>query len=148
MVNTRVSAAVEGWKACRPLGLHIRRTDALADPNRSVNLHNVQENDALTQQRLLEVIRERGFDSVFLACDNPDTERVWRIWLENQGIRILRTNRAWRAGHFRRTSLEDTAVDLFLLSRCDYILAAVWSSFSWMASVIGDVSYDAVGLKH
>ena len=35
MVNTRVSAAVEGWKACRPLGLHIRRTDALADPNRS-----------------------------------------------------------------------------------------------------------------
>jgi hypothetical protein len=55
--------------------------------------------------------------------------------------------RVWRpqlgaaAGSWRTTSIEDAVVELYLLSRCKRVVGTYWSSFGWLAALIGQVPF-------
>lgn len=64
-VMTRIRGTWERWQCLRPLGLHIRRTDALEDNNRSVNRDNVGMNDSAVREKVIKAIQSGKNDGVF-----------------------------------------------------------------------------------
>ena len=134
-INQQLVRKVDGlrraWGQGRILGVHIRRTDVLQDAGKPINAANAAAYDAA----LLEKARERAasglIDGFFLACDNAISAAAWKELLEPLGLPVFHHQKTWRPDHLRQTSLEDTVVDLCLLSRCDGIIGSVYSSFAW-----------------
>jgi hypothetical protein len=137
----RIDGIWKQWRCRRPLGVHVRRTDVLNDDRKAISVATCPAYDAALMQEVQTLISTGGFDGIFLSVDNETSEAQWQKWFADGKLPLLHVDRVWRAGHLRRTSLEDAAVDLFTLARCDTILASIWSSFSWIASEIGDARY-------
>lgn len=141
-IQERINGSVAAWRVAKPVGLHIRSTDAKANPKRWSPNSVMESRENVLRNRIVDLCAGQPDAAVYLACDDALEFQRWNLWCMEVGIRVLSTQKVWRAGKVRQTSLEDAAVDLFLLSRCDYILASIWSSFSWYASILGDIKYE------
>jgi len=116
-----ISAEVDSFMAGRRFstGLHIRRTDH--KPARENSPDSVFEEAA-----------SRADGLVFLATDNPDTQRKFKAKF---GGKILFYSEMV-GGLMRNTTMQSALVDLLLLSRCDVIIGSYRSSFSHSAQIL------------
>ncbi len=121
------------------LGVHIRRTDALADPSRGHTQRGTVELDADLLSTLRSRWKEKPRKAAVLACDDETTMKAWVSILEAEEIRVIQHTKAWTSTGLRQTTLADAATDLFLLSRCGEVVASIMGSFCWMAAEIGCV---------
>ena len=69
----------------------------------------------------------------YLACDDEEISAQFR---RKFGSKILNREPKWRTNLYRKTSLEDSATDLYALAETDVIIGTPGSSFSRYASFL------------
>lgn len=128
-IEERVSDILCPYDGRRLVGVHIRRTDhRLAMENSPLSLF------CSKMEELLSAIPDVCF---YLATDDEDVET------ELSEKFPLVTHRHFSDRKSRRTEagMKDAYVDMLCLSRCEKIYGSYGSTFSRMASVIGNTSY-------
>jgi len=130
--HVRLQETIERFAAShlrQAVGMHIRRTDN-------------EKSIRLSPDRLFldEASRIVAADKrIFLATDNLETEammvREFGTAIVTHPRRQLLEER-WPRPEFDPIALEDDLVDLFLLSRTQYVLGSRWSSFSGLAMAL------------
>lgn len=134
-----------GWPVRRLLGVHVRRTDVLKDPQKGITADNQDLYDAALLSRASEIAAGGRIDGFFLACDNPVSADVWREKLAGLYLPVCENVKTWSPGAMRQSTLEDAMLDLCLLSRCEAVIGSVYSSFAVIAAEMGSVTYEIVG---
>lgn len=131
------------------LGLHVRYTDNI----NAFSAGNGPFEDSRTSRLdgFLDCVdgltRETSTEKFFLATDNPEVEQLFRI---RYGTRVLtygkqfrrprtRFRRLWLSSQGSRTSsVQDAAVEMFLLAACQVLVGTYFSSFSTLAALLGN----------
>ncbi len=134
-----------GWPVRRLLGVHVRRTDVLKDPQKGITATNQELYDDALLAKASEMAAGGRIDGLFLACDNPASAREWHEKLSGLNLPVCENVKTWNPGAMRQSTLEDAMLDLCLLSRCDAVIGSVYSSFAVIAAEMGSVGYEIVG---
>ncbi len=134
--SAAVAALLDELEAVLPsridrIGVHIRRTD------RQPWLHAAKDERLVAR---LDALAEQFPDATFVvAADNPASVAMM---LDRYGVRAKHTGVRWHGGErppLRLTTLTDTALDLFAMTRCSRLVGTDSSTFSnlasWMAGV-------------
>jgi hypothetical protein len=125
---TRLQAIVDDFSRNHltdTVGMHIRRTD---------NLNSVKFSPDAFFFRAAKRIVQQG-KRVFLASDHVDTERAMRKLFGDAILtypRRQQLTQRWPRS-FDVTAAEDDLIELFVLSRAEYVYGSYWSSFSGVA---------------
>ncbi|MDQ3623175.1 MAG: hypothetical protein M3463_11890 [Verrucomicrobiota bacterium] len=130
-LSARLQEIVEEFSANHlknAVGLHLRRTDN----KKAIEVSR----DALffSEARALVSVGKK----LFLATDNATTEAAMQKLFGDAIITYPKRqalDRRWPRP-FNQTAAEDDLIDLFLLSRTEYILGSYWSSFSGVAMAL------------
>lgn len=114
------------------VGFHIRRTDSSASLKHSP--------DVLFIDQAKQII-ESG-KKIFLSTDNVETEKQFLKLFPNDFLiypKRCKLKRRWPRA-FDKSYTEDDLIDLFLLSRVEYVFGSSWSSFSSLAITLNGSS--------
>jgi hypothetical protein len=141
----RADELQHGWTARRLLGLHVRRTDILKDPNKGITEANQSLYDQALLERARQIAAEGRTDGILLACDNPVSAAEWTERLISLGRPVFQSEKSWNPSAMRQSSLEEAMLDLLLLSRCERIIGSTYSSFAVLSAALGSVEYETVG---
>jgi len=129
------------------VGIHVRRTDAVADRGRRLGL---TFSDGPIMEAMRQEIATFPNTQFLFATDNQESLTVFQ---SDFGDRLCCYPKAFEtfdprkhslygasnaAGH-RHTSMEDAVIDLWLLSRTKHIIGTKASSFSEQAAWIGSI---------
>jgi hypothetical protein len=132
-IASKIDEAAAGFKE-HMIGIHIRRTDHVVSMRNSpiylfenkISEYLASENDGF------------GF---FLATDDPETERYFKE--KYPGI-VFTYNKTF--GRDTKEGISDAVIELYLLSMTSKIYGSYWSSFSGIASLIGDTELETLHL--
>ena len=122
----------------RMVGVHIRKTFELGGETRHIELGEV----FAVVDRLL---RRGGAKGVFLATDNSEVESAFLERYPETQTSGKRFGLPGVALHFDTTLADRTEgavealVDLYLLAGCDFLIYPASSSFSRVATILGDI---------
>ena len=141
-VLARVVAESAAWRAGRALGVFISRA-ADADPRIGVDTAVPPPSALSLFSRVIDRCENEQFDMLFLAGDDRVETRRWEESFLAAGLRVFNSEKTWISGQFRQTTLEDSAVDLFLLARCDSLIS-VRSIFAWVGAEIGGIACEII----
>jgi effector-binding domain-containing protein len=128
------------------LGLHIRRTDMLNHLiDNGITPPNDEDVIKLVDQYLID---NPEIEKIYLACDNETSEDKFKqhyggliFSYENNWIseNLLKANST--SHQARLTSMKDSTIDLFSLSKCNFIIGTKHSSFSTFAAALSGIDY-------
>lgn len=113
-------------------GIHIRRTDN----KRSIDNSPLEEFDRV----MTELVKEKGDVVFYLATDDAEVEKDFK---SRYNI-IEHSTFGDSKSRDSSTGIMDAYVDMLCLSRCDVIYGSYGSSFSEMASLIGNKELEIV----
>ncbi len=115
------------------IGIHIRRTDhAISIQNSPLYLY---------ENKIIEYMKKNTDVGFFLATDDPEIESFFKEKFD--GI-VFTYNKTF--GRDTKEGIVDAVVDLFLLSKTEKIYGSYWSSYSEMASLLGDIELKVLHL--
>jgi len=127
------------------LGLHVRRTDLVS--HLAAQGGHLPSDDALFS-RVDAFLRSNPDATIFCSTDNPDSENQV---LRRYPSRVAHHQKHWITDNLndaldvkvqaRLSTLEESIVDLYCLSRCDFIVGTRGSSFSVFAARWGGRPY-------
>ena len=130
------------------LGVHIRRTDMI---DHSIKLGIEPPNDEILLNEVKDYLKNNDVEKIYVAADNPKSIELMES--EFPGL-IISQNSEWIMSNgqlvndskiqARLTSLTQAVSDVYLLSRCNYIIGTKLSSFSTFASTWGNTPYKRV----
>jgi len=122
---------VAGAFTASTIGVHVRRTDH----DRSIRHSPL----SLFIKKMRDEASANASANFFLATDDREVEKEM---IDVFGSKIMTHNKEMS----RRTvkGIQDAAVDLYCLSRTSKIIGSYWSSFSEMASKIGQVKLETI----
>lgn len=116
------------------IGIHIRRSD---------NLESIEGSPLeLFIEKINLEIKQNSKSNFFIATDDELTEKKLQILFENK---ILTYKKELSRNTER--GIKDAVVDLFCLSKTKYIYGSYWSSFSDIASRIGNTKLVTLTVK-
>jgi hypothetical protein len=113
------------------IGMHIRRTDHKISTSKSPLY--------LFENKIDEYLKNHDNVGVFLATDDPDVERYFKDKYSGVVFTHIKS--------FRRDTTEgmkDAVVDMFLLSKTEKIYGSYWSSYSNIASLLGNIELESL----
>lgn len=132
----------------RVLGVHIRRTDMI---DHSVKLGIEPPNDAILLNEIKDYLKNNTVEKIYVAADNPKSIELMES--EFPGL-VISQSSEWILSkeqlandskiQGRLTSLAQAVSDVYLLSKCSYIIGTKLSSFSTFASTWGNIPYKRV----
>lgn len=102
------------------ISVHIRRTDHIVNAKKN--------NVYTTDDEFMQFIEENLKDSIslYVATDNVNTYNLYKHKYEN----ALKCNYHKTLNSFRKTSLHDAIIDLYVCMHSTYFKGSRWSSFS------------------
>ncbi|EGJ31344.1 hypothetical protein LYNGBM3L_40940 [Moorena producens 3L] len=116
------------------IGIHIRRTDLWKHlKSRGLESHFSSDDKFI---RAIEKEIANGCSNFFLATDNEGTKTLISEQFPDQIISYCQT---FDDSQKRQTSVENSLIDLYLLSKCQKILGSYYSSFSEYAAALGNI---------
>jgi len=127
------------------LGVHVRRTDMIHHClSRGVKPPN--ENDMF--HAIDAYLNKKPDTMIFLAADNPQSESLYQ---KKYPDKIIVQHKDWDPSKSdtsndsliqdRMSSLSEAVIDLYALSKCDFIIGTKHSSFSTFAAEWGKKKY-------
>jgi len=125
------------------VGIHVRRTDKIKSTS---DYFNISESDIDLYDRLsIDLIDKQMGDEVrfFLACDDSKYKEKIITHIESYGYKCSSYSHHNSEG-FRQTTLENTIIDLYLLSRCDKVLRCGPSGFAEIGALLGDKPIETI----
>lgn len=131
-INLIINKIVAGFKK-NMIGMHIRRTDHVVSMNKSPIY--------LFENKILEYIESKRDIGVFLATDDPEVE----TYFKDKYPEIIFTYEK-TFGRDTKEGMLDAVVDLYLLSKTEKIYGSYWSSYSGIASLLGDIKLQSLHL--
>jgi hypothetical protein len=132
-IASKIDEMAAGFKE-HMIGIHIRRTDHVVSMRNSPIY--------LFENKISEYLESEndGF-GFFLATDDPETERYFKE--KYRGI-VFTYNKTF--GRDTKEGISDAVIELYLLSRTSKIYGSYWSSFSGIASLLGDIELETLHL--
>ena len=133
-LNQQLQAVVNKFSSTHlknSIGFHLRRTDQ--------SLSVKYSPDILFFQRARKLIADGK--NIFLATDNLKTETKMKKLFGDKVITYQkRTNleRRWPRRYFDQIAAEDDLIDLFLLTKTEFVLGSYFSSYSSLAMALND----------
>ncbi len=120
----------------RPIGLHIRRGDAVL--HHSISHHYLVSSLEAFLKHIEDEIQQDPAVWFYLATDCAETQAL-----------LLKRSDGWRFRHHPskhfvkavvgpKAGQRDAVIDLFCLSQCEKVIGTNWSSFSEMSALIGN----------
>jgi hypothetical protein len=159
-IRDRIESFTERHPLCEVPGIHIRWTDNLGVYDHfEENAANFERNDVSKLGGFVKFIEDyEDSDRLFFATDNRRVHDAMHLLFEDRLIEPDRNyipNRSiprrmvmklvsltgLRIGNRRSTSLDEAVVDMWLLSRCRFIVGTYYSSFSEVSAIIGGIDY-------
>jgi hypothetical protein len=132
-IASKIDKMAAGFKA-RMIGIHIRRTDHVVSMRNSPIY--------LFENKISEYMASENNDfGFFLATDDPETESYFKE--KYPGI-VFTYNKTF--GRDTKEGITDAVIELYLLSRTSKIYGSYWSSFSGIASLLGDIELETLHL--
>lgn len=130
------------------LGIHVRRTDMV---DHAIRLGLEPPDDNVLISEVEKYLKYNQKTKIFVAADNPNSINMLRAIY---GDRIIAFDINWdlQKEHAandskiqaRMTTLVESVADLYILSKCDYIIGTKLSSFSTFAALWGNIKYTRV----
>ena len=129
-IKTRVDEILFEYTSKRLVGIHIRRTD------------HVDAIEHSTLEAFVKAMRKEADEGAcfYIATDDADVERQ----LNEEFECVPHKNFCDRKSRNTAEGMKDAYVDMLCLSRCEKIYGSYGSSFSVMASIMGDVTLEIV----
>ena len=135
-IAPRLIEQVENEIACWPakiVGVHIRRTD-----NKLAIAHSPTSKIVQIIEQTLEGLPDAG---IFLATDDEREEAALRqAYPDRLCVRSKKSRNRWHSN-----AIQDALIDLVCLSRTTHIVGSAGSSFSSVASVLGNTPLTIAG---
>lgn len=131
-INLIINKIAAGFKK-NMIGMHIRRTDHVVSMNKSPIY--------LFENKILEYIESKRDIGVFLATDDPEVESYFKDKYPEIIFTYEKT-----FGRDTKEGMLDAVVDLYLLSKTEKIYGSYWSSYSGIASLLGDIKLQSLHL--
>ncbi len=131
-LQLRIDSLTRGFGK-RTVGIHIRRTDN----NESIEISKTD----LFVEAIWELLAKDPNYTFYLSTDDIDTEEYFKKLF---GERII-VNENKNLARDTEKGIQDALVDLYTLSKTDKILGSWWSSFSFIASELGQVPLQIIG---
>ena len=110
------------------ISMHIRRTDHIV----MAENHNQYVSDT----EYIDFINNYPGYNIYLACDNRATQDKF---INLYGNRIIINNRITDNNNLRKTSLEDSVIDIFMCVYSQFFKSAGYSSFSDTIKILREV---------
>jgi hypothetical protein len=120
------------------IGLHIRRTDAINSPWSKQYLKS--------DDNLFHEIIKNNSKNIFLSTDSKNTTNKFVNTYPDKNLKIHKKKFVDEAitMHEHKPHQSDAVVDLFCLSRASKIYGTNWSTFSMVASILGNKDLEIV----
>ena len=115
------------------VGIHVRRTDNAKSKSKSTTSLFFKE-----IEKILATNRNYKF---FLSTDDADEERLFKKRFGN----IIFTQPKKELSRNSKNGIKDALVDLYCLSRTDFIIGSYWSAFTRVAAAINNKPFTIVG---
>ena len=126
-INSKMNKFIQDTGFDSPIGMHIRRTDHITIIKESPSY--------LFTDKIEELLSENPHAKIFLACDDNDLKQSI---VNKYGDNILTREINPR---FSDNGIEDSVIDLFLLSKCRTIYGTR-SHFCNLAGKIGHIQVE------
>lgn len=127
----RINQITAEWQE-NMVGVHIRRTDHMPAVNYSKTVDFINK-----MEQLLESNSNTKF---YLSTDDPEIEKSFKLRFGSKVGIVDNKNLSRNI----RSGIEDAVIDMFCLSRTNLILGSYSSSFSAVASAIGNVPLEII----
>lgn len=161
-IYDRIEAFSERHSLSNLPGIHVRWSDNLDvyDYFEENATHFKRENVSTLGGFVKFIEGYKDTDNFFFATDNRRVHDALRLLFENQLIepsreyiqkqsisrRVMMKLASFvgvrdHVDNRRSTSLDEAVIDMWLLSRCDFIVGTYYSSFSEVSAILGDLDY-------
>lgn len=131
-IANMINRTLTGFKK-NMIGIHIRRTD---------HIISIQNSPIyLYENKILDYIKKNDNFGIFLATDDPEIENYF---IEKYPGIVITYKKIF--GRDTKEGISDAVVDLFLLSKTNKIYGSYWSSYSGIASLLGDIELEVLHL--
>ncbi|HSI74663.1 MAG TPA: hypothetical protein VK957_02160 [Lunatimonas sp.] len=131
-ITSTINRELLGFKK-HMIGIHIRRTDhTISIANSPLYLY---------ENKISEYIQKVSETGFFLATDDPNIESHFKEKFPGLMFTHEKT-----FGRDSKEGIVDAVIDLFLLSKTEKIYGSYWSSYSEMASILGDIELEVLHL--